>query len=268
MAKLMHLDRRFLRDAYLPITDESWGVARIAEVEWAGGSINQHQQSRFSVFRLIIDGCLEISGARSNSPNGQVIAQAGDLVTHPTGPGYRLIVPPGQSCRLWLLALHGHALPTGVQAAPNPAECHHLLEALMARAREADAHAPETCRELATLIINQLERPAVCGYGNLPAAAVAARDVLSQRLEQPLTIDEVAQAAGVNRSTLHRHCQRYLGCSPMAYRQRLRLQRAASLLDEGLTVSTVAEQVGFACPFAFSKAFRRQFGVAPSRYST
>lgn len=53
----------------------------------------------------------------------------------------------------------------------------------------------------------------------------------------------------------------------MAYLARWRLLLAARLLrDEGLTVGRAAERVGYEAEAAFSRAFKRQFGVAPATY--
>lgn len=45
-----------------------------------------------------------------------------------------------------------------------------------------------------------------------------------------------------------------------------RIDRSALLRDEGLTVGRAAERVGYEAEAAFSRAFKRQFGVAPATY--
>jgi len=49
------------------------------------------------------------------------------------------------------------------------------------------------------------------------------------------------------------------------WRRRVRLFHALELLERGAPVTAVALDVGYANPSAFTVAFRRQFGVAPSR---
>ncbi len=47
----------------------------------------------------------------------------------------------------------------------------------------------------------------------------------------------------------------------------LRMRQAMALLaSESYTIETVAQQVGYDSPFAFSAAFKRHQGVSPSEY--
>lgn len=58
-------------------------------------------------------------------------------------------------------------------------------------------------------------------------------------------------------------------CSPSDYLTRFRIQRACQLLCHStLSVSAVAVSAGFADPFYFSRAFRREVGCSPSAYRT
>lgn len=81
------------------------------------------------------------------------------------------------------------------------------------------------------------------------------------------TVTELAALAGVSRSSLAALFRRIVGVSPMAYLARWRLLLAARVLrDEGLSVREAADRVGYEADAAFSRAFKRQFGVAPGAY--
>jgi C4-dicarboxylate-specific signal transduction histidine kinase len=81
------------------------------------------------------------------------------------------------------------------------------------------------------------------------------------------TVAELAAEARVSRSSLSALFRRLVGVSPMAYLARWRLLLAARILhDEGLSIREAADRVGYEADAAFSRAFKRQFGVAPSRY--
>jgi AraC-like DNA-binding protein len=54
-----------------------------------------------------------------------------------------------------------------------------------------------------------------------------------------------------------------VGEPPLQYLARWRMTRAEQLLREGASVARVAEQVGYASPVAFSKAFARLRGMGP-----
>lgn len=57
------------------------------------------------------------------------------------------------------------------------------------------------------------------------------------------------------------------GHSPIRYLHSIRMKRAAELLcEDKMTVQQVCEAVGIPNLGTFQKAFKREYGVAPSRY--
>lgn len=90
-----------------------------------------------------------------------------------------------------------------------------------------------------------------------------AMDHMRARLDQPITVDEVAAAAGLGRRALQRAFRKALDASPRAVLTDLRLDRARSRLltpAPDLTVAGVARASGFARPGRFAAAYRRRFG--------
>lgn len=75
-----------------------------------------------------------------------------------------------------------------------------------------------------------------------------------------------ARIAGASPRTLARLFAAQTGLSFRAYRQRARLLRALVELARGAAVTTVAIDLGYDSPSAFIAAFKRTFGVTPSRY--
>lgn len=83
------------------------------------------------------------------------------------------------------------------------------------------------------------------------------------------TVDEVARRANLSRSAFEGRFTRLLGISPAAYIAERRLDRAAHLLRSTTDlVGQIAAQVGYTSEAAFSRAFRRRFGVPPRRWGT
>ncbi|MBC7870335.1 MAG: AraC family transcriptional regulator [Chitinophagaceae bacterium] len=82
------------------------------------------------------------------------------------------------------------------------------------------------------------------------------------------TVESLAEAVQMARSTLAAQFTAMIGEPPMKYLTRWRMQVAAMLLMDNpmLTVEAVALRVGYTSPYAFSKAFKRLIGLAPSDF--
>ncbi|HEX9036836.1 MAG TPA: AraC family transcriptional regulator [Ktedonobacterales bacterium] len=82
--------------------------------------------------------------------------------------------------------------------------------------------------------------------------------------ERDWTVDDLARAAAVSRSTLADRFTLLIGEPPMRYLTRWRMQLAQHLLRQTeLTVATVAARVGYASEVAFGHAFKRYVGQPP-----
>ncbi len=79
-------------------------------------------------------------------------------------------------------------------------------------------------------------------------------------------IEDWARAAGIGRCTLVRLFRRETGMSFATWRQNVRLLQALSRLATGHSVTSVALDVGYNSPSAFTAMFHRAFGTPPSRY--
>jgi AraC-like DNA-binding protein len=88
--------------------------------------------------------------------------------------------------------------------------------------------------------------------------------LLHDHPDRPWTVASLASEVGVSRAALARRFTGLVGEPPMTYLTEWRLALAADLLTQpGATVTSVARQVGYATPFAFSAAFKRVRGVSP-----
>jgi AraC family transcriptional regulator len=124
--------------------------------------------------------------------------------------------------------------------------------------------------EEATLAIVAQVRRALDG-GEAPAAATnqderarAAAHCIERRSAEALTLDEVAQVAGLSPFHLLRVFRQSIGVTPHQYLMRMRLMHALHLLrDTGRPVTDVAYEAGWADLSNFNRAFRREFGCSP-----
>jgi len=91
--------------------------------------------------------------------------------------------------------------------------------------------------------------------------------LLHSRIAHPWTIAGLADEVGISRSALVERFTRYLSEPPMTYLTRWRLQLAArSLKRTSRGVADIATDIGYESEAAFSRAFKREFGLPPGRY--
>lgn len=81
------------------------------------------------------------------------------------------------------------------------------------------------------------------------------------------TLAQLASLASMSRTSLATRFRSLLGTSVHAYIARLRMLTAASLLEDPMRpkLARVAAQVGYGSEAAFSRAFLREMGVAPTK---
>ncbi len=94
-----------------------------------------------------------------------------------------------------------------------------------------------------------------------------ARRLLRADLHRRLDMPRVARCLRMSYSTFRQAFRRETGLSPKAYRIRARLRRARELLADGrYTLQQVAQLLGYADYFSFSKQFARHEGISPSEF--
>ena len=81
------------------------------------------------------------------------------------------------------------------------------------------------------------------------------------------SVEAMSRDLGMSRTLLYKKILALTGKSPLEFLRSLRLKRAALLLTKSqMNVSEIAFQVGFNDPKYFSKHFKNEFGVLPSKY--
>lgn len=93
-----------------------------------------------------------------------------------------------------------------------------------------------------------------------------AMDYLRERLAEPITLDDLAANAGLDKFHLCRAFRAQVGMPPHAYLTRLRIVRAKELLVRGVRASEVAPLVGIYDQAQLTRHFRRIVGTTPARY--
>jgi len=119
---------------------------------------------------------------------------------------------------------------------------------------------------LASLTSHLRWRTLISPDPRLPLVAQRARDYLHSHLHQDIGLDDLAQAAGVDRFRLTRAFKAAFGLAPHAYLIQLRLTRARRLLAQGEVPVNVAAALGFADQSHLGRWFQRAYRMTPADY--
>jgi len=91
--------------------------------------------------------------------------------------------------------------------------------------------------------------------------------MLSARMQEPLTVDQLAAAAGLSASRLSHLFKAETGRTILETLNGMRLEQAALLMTHaGRTASEAALDVGFQSYNHFAALFRKRFGMGPASY--
>lgn len=102
----------------------------------------------------------------------------------------------------------------------------------------------------------------------LPGTLELMMTFIRHHIAESLTVARVAESARCSETTAQRLFTRYTGETMQSWIRQVRLREAAALLrTTGLRVNEIAQLVGYTDPLYFSRAFRRAYGTAPSRFS-
>ncbi len=94
-----------------------------------------------------------------------------------------------------------------------------------------------------------------------------AMKAIHENIRAPWTVESIAEAAGMSRSSFAERFKQLLGETPMQYVTGWRMQKSLELLVRGdAKLAEIGLQVGYETDAAFNKAFKRVIGSTPGQY--
>jgi AraC-like DNA-binding protein len=91
------------------------------------------------------------------------------------------------------------------------------------------------------------------------------RDIILYNLKQPFSLKELAHQVGTNEFTLKKGFKTIFGTTVFGFLNDVKMEKAQNLLTEKeLTITQVAELVGYKNATHFTTAFKKKYGTLPS----
>ncbi len=90
---------------------------------------------------------------------------------------------------------------------------------------------------------------------------------ISEHFSENFKIEQLAELCLMSESYFFRLFEKEYGCSPIEYKNRLRIKKAISMLEnDKYTVSKISEYLGFSTDEYFSRTFKKITGRTPTSY--
>jgi len=242
-----------------------------------GHGIAREQGIDSTIFNYCIAGSGWCSVAGERHP-----VRPGDLMVIPAGEPHAYGTDPTQPWTLHWFHAMGRAVPLLLDHLCDDAASPvvHLgrsleLEALFDEVREAleDDYSEQSllyASQVLGHLMGAMIRLRKAAPGDEPTAIDRTRQSLEHvraHLAAPHDVAALASLAGLSPSHYSELVRTSTGYPPKEYLTRMRMHRAAQLLDTtDLPVKRIAHEVGFPDPFHFSRVFRRINEQSPAAY--
>jgi len=233
----------------------------------AGFTIPKHSHDLPS-FYMVLEGGLTEADSRATNP-----VDAWSVVFTPPGHIHRnTFHDRGGRCFLveltaaWAerLTVSGLQLDRPVFAKSGLGE---LTTRLWREFRYPDQLSALAAEGLALDLVCRMARSRADHGTEVPRWLAWARDLIHDRVTQPLYLAEIAETVGVHPVHLTRSFRKRYRCTPGEYQRRLRVERAArELATTKRPLSEVAFASGFADQAHFCRVFKTNTGWTPARY--
>lgn len=191
--------------------------------------------------------------------------------------GFGMVLDPTSIAELLLEASalpgrDGRGMPSGMMvsdATPQLIDAATRLLRLLDNPRDLPVLGPMIKRELLWLLLVEEQGAAVRQLGladsNLSHVARAVRWIRKE-YARTFRVEQVAEMCGMSPSAFHRNFLAATGMSPIQFQKQLRLQQARLLVAaRPRHIAGIGYEVGYDSAAQFSREYRRQFGVPPTR---
>jgi len=169
----------------------------------------------------------------------------------------------GEKWHFWWFEFQGEIQqPPGIYEVEDPGFTEQLCSKIMMAHQRDSAAAASYLSCLLTFLSESVQKET----DDMKTVFLQAQTLIKEHLYH-INISSLAQQLCMNPRTLYNLFQRYAECSPKDYLKGCVIDRAKYLLGHtSKNIAEIAEEIGFANAFHFSRVFKAETGKAPSRY--
>lgn len=146
------------------------------------------------------------------------------------------------------------------------------LNKLVEEAKKEEIYYEFICHNLIELLIYKLRREKNISIENkkserLNHSVALVKHYINQNFRKPITLDELAEIAHINKFYLAHIFKKEVNISPIGYLNKVRIKEAQNLLETtDLNIGEIAFLNGFSSQSYFTQSFKRETGLTPSEY--
>jgi len=229
------------------------------QVNW---QMSRHIHHEFNELIVVMRGVLEVT------IQGECIrAQRGDVLTYPRGVWHTEKAVGEEPLETLFVAWQwrdpaSQGDPWPLHATDRTGRVQGLvrwLHELSPPTRPAEQHMVDV------LLDALLFEAAQLGRSREQKMVARVKAYVQNHLADPMTLQDLADRAGLSKYHFCREFKKETGITPMALLRQVRVEAVRSLLlSTSWTLRAIAAQVGFRDEFQLSRVFRRVTGAAPS----
>lgn len=201
------------------------------------------------------------------------------VIFSPRGSAHSLVPKPqaeivcaefefGQRFKNPLTSLNPSVILIGVADAPEIEVIHKLLmdEAFSSRCGKAFG-VNQLLQYFVLVVFRYLIRTEAIPAGITKALAderlVKALNSMHAEPERSWTLESLADVAGMSRASFANHFREAAQTTPLEYLTDWRISLAQSKIVRGVPIKTIAKDVGYSSPGAFTRVFTKRMGCSP-----